>query len=153
MVLLLAGPARSGTTNTIQTIDLEQLNQIIKDGGNHFLITVMAAWCHPCVKELPDLNKIYNKYKKEGLQMIGISVDLEGPKAMQPIVDRLHIDFPVYWVGEKALEAYSIRGIPLLLFVRDGKIADTRVMGIRPKKYLDKTIREYLREGKLPDIS
>ncbi len=152
-VVLLAGPARSGKTNTIRSIDLAQLNQMIKDRGNRFLITVMAAWCHPCVKELPDLNKLYNKYKGQGLQLIGITVDLEGPKVMQPIIDRLHIDFPIYWVGEKALEEYSIRGIPLLMFVQDGKIADSRIMGMRSKKYLDKTIREYLRDGKLPDVS
>lgn len=151
--LLLAGPARSGKTNVVQPIDLTQLDQMIKDRGDHLLITVMAAWCHPCVKELPDMNKLYNKYKGQGLEMIGITVDLEGPQAMQPIVDRLHIDFPIYWVGEKAIEEYSIRGIPLLLFVQDGKVADSRIMGIRSKKYLDKTMREYLRNGKLPDMS
>ena len=150
---LLAGPGRSGKVNTIRSIDLAQLDQMIKERGNRCLITVMAAWCHPCVKELPDLNKLYNKYKGQGLQLIGIAVDLEGPKAMQPIVDRLHIDFPIYWVGEKAIEEYSIRGIPLIMFVQDGKIADSRIMGIRSKKFLDKTMRDYLREDKLPDMS
>ena len=156
VALLLAGPNRSDSKNTIRSLELDQLDRMIKIAENRCLVTVMAAWCAPCVKELPDLNKLYNKYKDQGLKMIGITVDLEGPQAMQPIVDRLKIDFPIYWVGDKAIEALSIRGIPLIMFVREGKIVEDpnhRIMGRRSRKFLDKIIRKYLKNGTLPDIS
>ena len=151
--LFFAAPVRSGKKNIIRPLDLVQLDQMIKTSQNRCLIAVMAAWCAPCVKELPDLNKIYNKYKGQGLQLIGITVDFEGPVTMQPIIDRLGIDFPIYWMGEKVIEEYNIRGLPLLLFVQDGKIAKNRIIGLRTRKFLDKSIREYTRNGKLPDVS
>ena len=151
--LLFAAPVRSGKKNIIRPLDLVRLDQMIKTGQNRYLIAVMAAWCAPCVKELPDLNKIYNKYKGQGLQLIGIAVDFEGPAMMQPIIDRLGIDFPIYWMGEKAIEGLSIRGLPLLLFVQDGKIAENRIVGLRTRKFLDKSIRDYTHHGKLPDDS
>jgi thiol-disulfide isomerase/thioredoxin len=154
--VLWSGPTRSDSKNAIRPIDMEQLDQMVKTTQTQCLITVMAAWCAPCIKELPDLNKLYIKYKDQGLKVIGITVDLEGPQAMQPIVDRLKIDFPIYWMGEKAIEALSISGIPLIMFVRKGKIVEDpnhRIKGRRSRKFLDKTIRKYLKDGTLPDIS
>ena len=74
---------------------------------------------------------------------MGISVDYGGPKAMQPILDRLKIQFPVYWGGEAAIEKYGITKIPLLMFVRDGRIV-RRLQGIRNKSTLEKEIIEFL---------
>jgi thiol-disulfide isomerase/thioredoxin len=156
IVLLLTGPIHSGNKNMIRSLEMVQLDQMVKKTSDRCLITVMAAWCAPCIKELPDLNKLYIKYKDQGLTVIGISVDLEGPEAMQPIVDRLKIDFPIYWVGEKAIEALRINGIPLIMFVQNGKIVEDpnhRIKGKRSKKFLDKIIRQYLKTGELPDMS
>jgi len=151
--LFFARPVGSGEKNIIRSLDPARLDQMIKTRQNRCLIAVMAAWCAPCVTELPHLNKIYNKYKGQGLQLIGIAVDFEGPVTMQPVIDRLGIDFPIYWMGEKAIEKFNIRALPLLLFVQDGEIAKNRITGLRSGKFLDKSIREYIRHGKLPDIS
>ena len=156
IVLLLTGPIHPDSKNTIQSLEMVQLDQMVKMTNDRCLITVMAAWCAPCIKELPDLNKLYIKYKDQGLTVIGISVDLEGPQAMQPIVDRLKIDFPIYWVGEKAIEALRINGIPLIMFVQNGKIVEDpnhRIIGKRSRKFLDKVIRQYLKSGELPNMS
>ena len=154
--ILLVSPFSSDSNNVIRPLEIVQLNQMVKNANDRCLITVMAAWCAPCIKELPDLNNLYIKYKDQGLKLIGITVDLEGPQAMQPIVDRLKIDFPIYWVGEKAIEALRINGIPLIMFVQDGKIVEDpnhRIIGKRSRKFLDKVIRQYLKSGELPDMS
>jgi thiol-disulfide isomerase/thioredoxin len=83
--------ASSGVS--IQKISESALDELINAKNNKILITFMAAWCGPCIDELPVLNKLYQKYKKQGLKLIGISIDLEGPKAMQPIIDKLQVSF------------------------------------------------------------
>ena len=103
----------------------------------------MAAWCGPCIDELPALNNLYQKYQNKGFHLIGISIDLAGPSAMQPIISKLKIDFPVYWCGEKAVNKFKLNAIPMLLFIRKGEIVE-RFHGKRPKEFLDKKIQELL---------
>jgi len=128
---------------TIQKISESALDELISADNNNILITFMAAWCGPCIDELPVLNKLYQKYKKQGLKLIGISIDLEGPKAMQPIIDKLHVGFPVYWYGESAVQKFSLFAIPMIFLVKDGRIVE-KLPGSRSEKALNKKIREFL---------
>lgn len=134
--------ASSGVS--IQKISESALDELINANNNKILITFMAAWCAPCIDELPVLNKLYQKYKNQGLKLIGISIDLEGPKAMQPIVDKLDVSFPVYWYGESAVQKFSLFAIPMIFLVKDGQIVE-KLPGSRPEKELNKKIREFLR--------
>ncbi|KAB8153607.1 redoxin domain-containing protein [Kordia sp. TARA_039_SRF] len=43
--------------------------------GKVTVIDFWAAWCGPCRRENPNLVKIYNKYHKDGLEIIGVSLD------------------------------------------------------------------------------
>lgn len=141
-VLFIPGPGGARDLNKVQEIDIEGLDRIIS-GKGRYLLVFMAAWCTPCIKELPDVNALYENYRERGLNMVGISVDFEGPVAIQPIVDRLKVNFPVYWLGEAAMDAYSIRGIPFFIFIKNGEIVE-RLLGQRSKNFLDKKIEAFL---------
>lgn len=151
LMLAIWVPAASGRTegvsgNTVEKLEIAELQRIIAESEQRLLIVVMAAWCHPCIRELPDLERLYRKYHPQGLNVLGISLDLEGPQAMQPIIDRLKISFPVYWVGEGAIETFQIRGIPLLLLVQRGDVVE-RIMGQRSPDYLESRIEAFLRDS------
>jgi thiol-disulfide isomerase/thioredoxin len=133
----------AGAGVTIQKISESALDELIKADHNKFLITFMAAWCGPCIDELPVLNKLYQKYKTQGLKLIGISIDMEGPQALQPIVDKLKVGFPVYWYGKSAVQKFSLFAIPMIFFVKDGRIVE-KLPGRRSEKALNKKIREFL---------
>ena len=136
-----AKPAAAGS---IAKIDESALDAIIGDKKNRLAVVFMAAWCAPCIDELPTLNKLHKKFKNQGLEIIGISIDLDGPDAMQPVVSALKIDFPVYWYGEKAVEKFALFAIPMLLLVKEGKIVE-RIHGRRPDSYLDEKFRSLLK--------
>ena len=135
--------AKSGVK--VERIAEATLGQLIAAGDNRLVLCFIAAWCKPCIDELPYLNKLYKKYKDKGFQLIGISIDLEGPGAIQPTVRRLNIDFPVYWCGEKAINKFNLNAIPMLVFFKRGVIVE-RLQGKRPEKILDEKIREFLKE-------
>jgi len=135
----------AGAGVTIQKISESALDELINAKNNKILITFMAAWCGPCIDELPVLNKLYQKYKKQGLNFIGISIDLGGPKAMQPIIDKLQVGFPIYWYGESAVQKFSLHAIPMIFLVKDGRIVE-KLPGRRSERELNKKIREFLRK-------
>jgi thiol-disulfide isomerase/thioredoxin len=57
-------------------ISLDQLK------GSYVLIHFWASWCIPCLKEIPDLKKLYSDYKEKGLKILTISID-KNKKAWQ----------------------------------------------------------------------
>ena len=123
-------------------MSLADLKGLIASADNRSVLVVMAAWCRPCIVELPDLVKLHNKHRHKGLKMIGISIDLE-PKAMQPFLEKYQVNFPVYWVGEKAVAELNIYGIPMIMLVKDGEIVE-KIVGKRSRRFLDKKIRNFL---------
>jgi len=139
--LMFAFQAETGVS--VQPIAEAALDKLIKNKDNRLVVSFMAAWCGPCIDELPALNNLYRKYKDQGLKMIGISIDLEGAAAMQPAINKLKIEFPVYWYGDKAIQKFKLTAIPLLLIIKQGEIVE-RLPGQRPEGFLDKKIQEIL---------
>ena len=136
----------AGSAVTIEKIEETALDQLLLAKDNQLVVTFLAAWCGPCVDELPILYKLYHKYKKKGLKLIGISIDIEGPRAMQPIVDKLKIDFPIYWYGEKGVIKFKLNAIPMLFFIKDGEVVD-KLYGRHPESSLNKRFKDFFKLG------
>jgi len=145
-VILFAGIAAQADSGAkVERIDEATLNKLITADDNYLVLSFMAAWCGPCIDELPALNRLHKKYKDRNVQIIGISIDFDGPGAMQPIIKKLNIEFPVYWCGEKAISKFNLNAIPMLLFIRRGEMVE-RLHGKRPEKFLDQKIQEFLKK-------
>jgi len=143
MILIVAIHPDAGAGMVVERISESALDELINAKNNKVVVTFMASWCGPCIDELPALNKVYNRFKNRGLNLIGISIDLEGPQAIQPILDKLKVGFPVYWYGESAVQKFSLSAIPMIFFVNDGRIVG-KMPGRRTEKQLTQKIREFL---------
>ena len=150
IAFLLSAASHAGAGVTVKRIDEATLDSLMQAKDNRMMVSFMAAWCGPCVDELPVLNKLYQQYVSRGLRLIGISIDLEGPEAMQPIVNGLEIDFPVYWYGEKAVAKFQLTAIPVLVFIRQGQVVE-RIYGRRSREFLEKKIRLFF-DGSINDL-
>jgi thiol-disulfide isomerase/thioredoxin len=60
------------------------------------VVTFWATWCKPCRKELPELQKLVEKYGEQGFRVIGINGDGPVDQAkIRPYVKALGYDFTV----------------------------------------------------------
>jgi peroxiredoxin len=90
--------------------------------GKVVLINFWATWCPPCLKEMPDLQALYDKYKDQGFLVLSIS-DEEAAKVAPFIVER-KISYPVLLdPGRKVNDAFVVEGIPKsFVYNREGKL-------------------------------
>lgn len=138
------GQAADATpANPVRVIDVGELKRLMSESCFTGLAVVVASWCPPCKKELPILVDLYEKYRDDGIQIIGISVDADDPQAMQPLMDTLKIPFPIYWVGMEGVRAYRIAGIPTTMIIRKGQLVAARP-GAQSRRQFTKIIRSLL---------
>ncbi len=91
--------------------------------GKVVLLDFWATWCVPCETEIPRLVEWQEKYRAQGLQVIGISMD-DSPEPVSKFYRQFRINYPVALGTEKVARAYGgILGLPVnLLIDRDGRI-------------------------------
>ena len=121
---------RAQTVNNFQlkTLDNETRSFTDLKGEKLTLIDFWATWCKPCLKAIPELNKIYDVYKSKGVEIIGINCD--GPRStakVAPLSKSLQIKYPVLLdINAEIMNDLGLQAYPTLLFVNpDGKIVWT----------------------------
>lgn len=43
--------------------------------GRPVVVNIWATWCPPCVREMPALQRVYERYRDEGLEVLAVAVD------------------------------------------------------------------------------
>jgi thiol-disulfide isomerase/thioredoxin len=143
LILSLSASVHADSHNVVNRIDRPSLDKLLNQQDSRYVLVIMASWCAPCIDELPTLNKLHARYQSQGLHIIGLSIDFAGPEAIQPVVDRLGVLFPVYWYGEQAVQDFGLSAIPMLFFVRNGQIVE-KLPGRRTEEFLEKKIKQLL---------
>ncbi len=142
---LLGNGACAASENPVVSISAAELQALMEGKSGRHLLVAVASWCSPCRKELPALNRLFDKYRSRGLSIAAVSLDADGPEAMQPVVDELKLKFPVYWAGPKAFRKYHVIGVPTLFLIKNGKTVE-KLIGQRPEKILEQKIKRLLEE-------
>jgi len=123
-------PLRGGTAVThplapdFSVTDLSgQTIQLSRYGGKVVLLNFWATWCAPCRSEIPRFVDFENKYDRDGLQIIGISLD-DDPKLVRAFYQQLSMNYPVAIGDAKLAEQYGgVLGLPVTFLIgRDGRI-------------------------------
>ena len=95
--------------------------------GRRRLVNIWATWCVPCAKEMPELQRLYPLLEQAGIDLVGISVDVE-TLANVPDYVRGRISYPIFTTDESALQTLYPRGqsvVPLTILLDEtGRIVE-----------------------------
>ncbi len=110
-------------------VDLRQLR------GKVVVIDFWASWCQPCIKEMPELKRLYEEHHREGLEVIGISLDKAGDRSkLLRLIDNLGLPWPQHFDGRGRDNRYAVQfgvtGIPKALVLdRSGILVSDNLRG------------------------
>lgn len=113
--------------------------------GKVVVIDFWATWCPPCREEIPGYIALANKYGKDGLVIVGISLDQAGPDVVKAYAAKTGINYPLVMGDDKVVAAFGgVEGIPTTFLIdRDGQIRDRKVGLVETAEY-EKRIRAVL---------
>lgn len=92
--------------------------------GKAIVVNFWATWCTYCVNEMPALQTQWEKWRDQGVVVLGINTG-EDKMTVRNFTQQLGIDFPVlYDFDNEAVQDYGVVPMPTTFFVdKKGKIA------------------------------
>jgi thiol-disulfide isomerase/thioredoxin len=92
--------------------------------GKVVVVDFWATWCGPCRMEIPGYIEMQKKYGKDGLVIVGVSLDQKGPKHVKKFVEENGMNYTVAMGDHSAVEAFGgFNSIPTTFLInREGRI-------------------------------
>jgi len=98
--------------------------------GKPLVVNFWASWCVPCKDEAPVLQRTYERYKGQGLVVLGIDAQ-DFRKDARRFMERFGLTYPVVYDGKgSTLGRWGVTGFPETFFVdRSGTLVGERLQG------------------------
>jgi len=100
--------------------------------GKVVFLNIWATWCSPCREEMPSMEKLYQEMKGQPFEMLAVSIDILGAKAVAPFMAELKLSFPALLDPQGTLERqYGTTGVPESFIIDKEGIIAAKVIGAR----------------------
>ena len=151
-------PGAASAPSDAPTVALKDLNDrdvtLAQYKGQVVLVNFWATWCEPCKIEIPWMIEFQEKYGPRGFTILGVSMDEEGRKTVEPFVEKERFDvngqkeamnYPILLGTDSIADKFGgIMGLPTsMLYTRDGKKIKT-IVGLANHDDISKAIEGLL---------
>lgn len=113
--------------------------------GRPLVVNFWATWCPPCVKEMPDLNRLAQQYPRA--QFLGIAID--AADNVRDFVQKVPVSYPIVIAGHSGIELVralgnSAGGLPFTVLLKPNGQLHSQIMGAVDPSDLSKQIEQLL---------
>jgi|SRR5579863_781331 len=96
--------------------------------GKVVVLNFWATWCGGCQVEIPWFAEFYNKYKNAGLEIVGVSLDEDGWKAVVPYLKKKPIPYTIVIGNDTTAKEFNVTAMPVTILIdREGRAAATSI--------------------------
>lgn len=126
---------------TTQDVNGNEYTQDMFQDYDLTLVNIFTTWCTPCVAEMPELEKLYQQMKDQGVNVVGFVLDVLNEKGeivqtdlecAQELVEKTGVTYPVLLPDSGYLNGRltGIEGFPETFFVdKDGNVVGGTYQG------------------------
>jgi len=113
--------------------------------GRVIILNFWATWCPPCRREIPDFVELYEKYKDEGLLIIGVNLDRGDSRSVKQFSKEYKINYPIVLGNVNVTQDYGgVRAIPTTFVIdRKGNIKE-KYVGYQPRATFEGAVKRLL---------
>jgi len=123
--------------------DLEGgVHQLSDYAGQPVIVNFWGTFCPPCVKEMPEFERQYEKWKDKGLVVLAINLS-EDTLTVNNFVKQFDLSYPILRdVNRKTEKQYGLRSYPTTFFVKaDGSLMEAKVGGMTEEEINERVER------------
>lgn len=124
-----------------------QMQPVSQWKGKPMVVYFWATWCKPCVKEVPELIKLYDEYRGRDVVVLGIAVD--NADKVEAFMKERNVNYPVLVGGNEAIDlskklGNKVGGLPFTIIVdKKGHVVKT-YLGEVTKANLEEILKPIL---------
>lgn len=97
--------------------------------GRPVILNFWATWCPPCRQEMPDLVRLYEAHKDEGLVILEIN-EAESESAVRAFAQELSLPMPILLDSRgEVLDVYKSQSLPTSIFIDRQGVIRVRWLG------------------------
>lgn len=92
--------------------------------GKATLLVFWEVWCPHCKEEVPKLEATYEKYKGQGLNLVGLTKITKGktPEDVKAFIAEKSLKYPIGHEDGSMSEFFGVAGVPAAAVVKGGKV-------------------------------
>jgi cytochrome c biogenesis protein CcmG, thiol:disulfide interchange protein DsbE len=120
-----SGKRPKGPTFTLERLDEKGLLSLGDLRGKAVAVNFWASWCDPCKDESPFLERVWLRYRKRGLVVLGVdSQDFRSDA--RGFMRRYGLTYPIVYDGPgKTVKHYGVTGFPeTFVLDREGRVVE-----------------------------
>ena len=117
--------------------------------GKVVLLDFWAVWYGPCIGEMPNVKRVYDTYKDQGFDVIGVSLDTDETR-LRNYLKNNNISWRQIFSGQKwkspLAQQYHIQTIPApWLIARDGTLISREAKGVKLEQLVVEALRDKIK--------
>ena len=110
------------------------------------LLDFWGIWCGFCLAEMPNVKRVYNTYKDQGFDIIGVNLDTDETRLRNYLKEN-DIQWRQIFSGQKwkspLVQQYHIRSIPApWLIAKDGTLISREARGVKLERLVIEALKD-----------